>query len=70
MEYLIKNKGVDNMKKSLNLFLDENLIKANCHIITKLSDLKKDIELWIKKEINRLANMKLELMDVLEVANE
>ena len=36
---------------------------------TKLQD-EKDIELWIKKEINRLANMKLELMDVLEVANE
>ena len=36
---------------------------------TKLQD-EKDIEIWIKKEINRLANMKLELMDVLEVANE
>ena len=53
--YLIN--GLQNLTRNLDFLqwykgkailfdIDENLIKANCHIITKLSDLKKDIESW------------------------
>ena len=49
MEYLIKNKGVDNMKKSLNLFLDENLIKDIKHIaISENTTVSKLVEDYIK----------------------
>lgn len=49
MEYLIKNKGVDNMKKSLNLFLDEDLIKDIKHIaISENTTVSKLVEDYIK----------------------